>query len=193
MCLISTSLLIVVLTLVVPLIYQNEIITTSQSLLNSVGKKWFDFIIFLVSVIISTPLAFPVWSYAVYGKLMGYDTIRIVVLVSAGSTLGSYLTYMAGRFFTESRFVEKMLPEFRNNSWTYGRSVWFISFILFGGTLLPLPIDVVYAICGAKRYPQILFCMLVLAGKIITYYVIVTGWDTMTSLFSVFIDFNIFF
>lgn len=167
---------VVVLTVIIPLICRDEIVTAGEYLLNKFGRKWFDSMLFVISAVSSTPLAFPVWTYAVYGTIIGYETMRIVIIVSAGSTCGSYLTYLAGKHFSDTSVMRNRFPELSKGHWSAGKSVWSVSLILFTGTVFPFPIDIVYAVCGMKRYPGFLFCVIVFAGKVLTYYMIVSFW-----------------
>lgn len=162
--------------MIIPLVCRDEIVIAGEYLLNRFGRKWFDSMLFMISAISSTPLAFPVWSYVVYGTIIGYETLRIVIIVSAGSTCGSYLTFIAGKHFSDTSVFKDWFPALSKGHWSAGRSVWYLSLILFTGTVLPLPIDVVYAVCGMKRYPDLLFFAIVFTGKVVTYYVIVSFW-----------------
>lgn len=181
-CAAGSTAAIVVITVVFPLFYRDQILSAGKYLFDICGKDWFDLVVFMVSAVSSTPLAFPVWTYAVYGTVMGYDPYRIIILVSAGSTCGSYVTYIFGKYFGDTTFVKRKFPLLKDHPWSEGESIWFISLLLFGGTVLPLPVDIVYALCGMKRYPNYLFFLLVFTAKVITYYLIVSGWDLLQTL-----------
>lgn len=141
-----------------------------------------DLIVFLLSAVSSTAVAFPVWTYAVYGKMIGYDPVRLILVISAGSTLGSYSTYIIVRFFGDMEFFRKRFPGIYDHKWAAGGSDLYLGIIIFAGSAFLLSVDMVYAFCGIKKYPGYLFNILVFLGKVVTCFIIIEFWDLIRNI-----------
>jgi len=61
----------IITSIVLPLVFREEIISFGQTLLLSYGQERIDFILYLITAVSSTPLALPVWIYAVLGSNAG--------------------------------------------------------------------------------------------------------------------------
>jgi len=138
-------------------------------LMTRYGQEWVDGVLFLVTAVSSTPLALPIWGYTLAGVALGYHVIRLAAVMAVGSALGSFVTFGVGRYFAERQWVKKRFPNVFNNPWTYGRSKKYVTWILFLGTASPIPCDVLYVACGAKRYPPLLFLLMMIAGRFVRY------------------------
>lgn len=126
-------------------------------MLTEYGQDKVDIILYFVTLISSSPVSVPVWTYAALGSLLGYEPGRLILVMSLGAMTGSSVTYFIGRYFGMTRFVRRNFPDIENHRWTRGKSVWVVSLILFGGAVSPMPFDVMYAACGMKRFPILLF------------------------------------
>ena len=170
------TVLLVLLSLLVPLYFQEEFFNYGKYFFNKYGQSRLDLTIFLITFVSSTPLAVPVWSYAVFGAAMGFDPLRLIMFVSLGAACGSSVTYFIGRFFGLTNFVRKRFPSLEKHPWTSGKSVYIVSLILFFGTASPLPIDVVYAACGLKKYHFYLFWPIAFCGRLVKYTYLIYGY-----------------
>lgn len=176
------SVLIFIPSFLIPLYYQEQFFEVGKNLLSVYGQESFDIAIFLLTFISSTPLTLPVWTYAVYGTMLGYEPLRLLIIISLGSVGGSTVTYVIGRYFGSLDYVKNKFPTFENHPWVNGKSFKITSVFLCLGNFLPLPIDIFYAVCGAKKYPPGLFLILVFIGKFFTYSVFVFGWGFIKNL-----------
>ena len=61
----AITVLMIITSIVLPLVFREEIISFGQTLLFSYGQERIDFILYLITAVSSTPLALPVWIYAV--------------------------------------------------------------------------------------------------------------------------------
>ena len=111
----------------------------------------------------------PVWGYVVAGAALGMSIVRLSAVMALGSALGSYITFMIGRYMGDRAWVKRRFPDLHKNHWTHGKSRLYVTLILFFGTASPLPCDVIYAACGAKRYPAIPFVITMVAGRFVRY------------------------
>lgn len=176
------SFLIFIPSFFIPLYYQEELFAIGKNLLSVYGQGRFDIAVFLLTFVSSTPLTLPVWTYAVYGTMLGYEPIRLLIIISFGSVGGSTVTYLLGRYFGSLNYVQRKFPNLENHPWANGKSFKITSVCLCFGNFLPVPIDIFYAVCGAKKYPMGLFLVLVFIGKFFTYSVFVFGWGYIQSL-----------
>lgn len=147
--------------ILVPMIFGDLFFRTGRRMLDSLGAGELDAGLYILTAVSSTPLALPVWCYAVLGRMLGMEPVRLITVIGSGAATGSTMTYLLGRYFGNTRFARKHFPGIENHQWTSGRSVRAISLLLFAGALSPLPFDVMYAACGAKRYPVYLFTPIV--------------------------------
>lgn len=170
------TVLLIIMSIVVPLYYQDEFFRFGRYYLSKYGQTRLDLTLFLITFVSSTPLAVPVWSYAVFGAAMGFDPMRLIIVVSLGAACGSSVTYFIGRYFGSTKFIRKRFPNLERHPWTSGRSVFIVSLILFLGTASPLPIDVVYAACGLKKYYFYLFWPIAFCGRIVKYTYLIHGY-----------------
>lgn len=177
----STALLIVT-SVVVPLIYKEQIIGVGTFLIDRYGQDNLDITIFLLTAISGSPVALPVWIYAIYGTMLGYDPFRLILVVSLGASFGSQITYCLGRYFGTCSFVKRKFPKLENHPWTDGRSFWITTGIVFGGTAAPLPLDLIYAACGFKRYPAFIFWINIFFARILRYSLLVYGWKLVSDM-----------
>ncbi len=175
------TLLMIFTSIVLPLVYREEIIGIGHSLLLSYGQDRIDFILYFITTISSTPLALPVWIYAVLGSILGYEPLRLIIVMGLGSMTGSTITYFIARYFGKSKFVKQNFPIIENHPWTRGRSIWVVSLILFTGAASPIPFDIFYAACGMKRFPILLFAPVLFLAFLIKFAYLFYGYDLIQS------------
>lgn len=181
------AVLVVLTSIAVPLIFRDEIVTVGQALLLRYGQDRIDIVLYLITTVSSTPLALPVWIYAVLGAMLGYEPIRLIIVMGLGSMTGSTITYFIARYFGKSRFIKKNFPNIQNYPWTRGRSKRVISVILFFGAASPIPFDIMYAACGMKRFPVSLFIPITFISFTIKFTYLFYGYD----LISTYLKFNL--
>ena len=179
--------LVILTSIVVPLLFQEEIISLGQDLLMRYRQDRIDLILYLITTISSTPLALPVWIYAVLGAMLGFEPARLIIVMGLGSMSGSIITYFVARYFGKSRFIKKNFPNIENHPWTHGRSKRVISVILFLGAASPIPFDIMYAACGMKRFPSALFAPITFISFSIKFTYLFYGYDLIKN----YIDFNL--
>jgi len=163
------TLAIVVTGSILAAIYKQEINDFGVGLITRFGQGWVDFGLFLITAVSCTPLVLPVWGYVLAGIAMGYNVIRLASVMAFGSTLGSFTTFLLGKYFSQNAWVKKKFPKLLSHPWSQGKSKSYVSWILFLGTASPIPCDVFYAACGAKRFPSIMFLIAVGAGRFVRY------------------------
>ena len=167
---------LILISIILPLLFREEFLRFGENLLTSYGQERIDLILYVLTVISSSPVALPVWTYAAFGSLLGYESIRLILVMSFGAMTGSSITYLLGRYFGGTGFVRKYFPNVHNHHWTGGRSVWVVSLILFGGAVSPIPFDVMYAACGVKKFPAILFSPILFTAWAIRLSIVVYGF-----------------
>ena len=179
--------LVVLTSIALPLIFRDEIVALGQAILLRYGQDRIDIVLYLITTISSTPLALPVWIYAVLGAMLGYEPIRLIIVMGLGSMSGSTITYSIARYFGKSKFIRKNFPNIENYPWTQGRSKRVISIILFLGAASPIPFDIMYAACGLKRFPAVLFVPITFISFTIKFTYLFYGYDFI----STYINFNL--
>ena len=177
------TLIIVLVGAVLVAIYRADINDYGVALLTRFGQDWVDIILFFVTAISCTPIMLPVWGYAVAGAALDISIVRLAAVMAFGSALGSYTTFMIGRYLGDRAWVKRRFPDLHKNHWTYGKSRTYVTMILFFGTASPLPCDVIYAACGAKRYPAIPFVITMVAARFVRYIYIGYGFVYISDFF----------
>ena len=147
------------------------------------GRNYVDLVLFGLTAVSCTPLMLPVWGYALVGVALGYDMLRLAVVMAFGAALGSLVTFVLGRFFARQAWVQRRFPRILNHPWSQGRSKKFVTWTLFLGTASPIPCDVFYAACGAKRYPVVTFLAMMLAGRFVRYIYLGFGFKYIRGIF----------
>ncbi len=147
------------------------------------GQEWVDVVLFLLSAVSCTPLVLPVWGYAVLGVALGYHVVRLAAVMAFGSALGSFVTFGVGRYFSEFPWVKRRFPGIHRHRWTHGKSKKYVAWILFIGTSSPIPCDVLYVACGAKRFPPVLFLITMVAGRFVRYLSLGYGYKYFSEYF----------
>ena len=175
------ALIVIVTSIILPFIYRDEIVGIGEALLMRYGQESIDLILYGLTTISSTPLALPVWIYAVLGSMLGFDPVRVIIIMGLGSMSGSTITYFLARYFGKSAFIKRNFPNIEKHPWTEGRSLWVISLILFIGVASPVPFDILYAACGLKRYPVLLFAPIVFVAFSIKFAYLFYGYDLIQS------------
>ena len=175
------ALIVIVTSIILPFIYRDEIVGIGEALLMRYGQESIDLILYGLTTISSTPLALPVWIYAVLGSMLGFDPVRVIIIMGLGSMSGSTITYFLARYFGKSAFIKRNFPNIEKHPWTEGRSLWVISLILFIGAASPIPFDILYAACGLKRYPVLLFAPIVFVAFSIKFAYLFYGYDLIQS------------
>lgn len=164
-------------------VFKDDILRFGEHLLTTSGKAWADVILFLLTAVSSTPLALPVWVYSVIGVSLGMHVIRLSVVMAFGSATGSLVTLFLGKYFGNTAWVKRRFPRIHDHPWTKGRSRVFVTALLFVGTASPIPCDVLFVACGAKKYPALLFWVTMIAARFIHYLYIGYGFTYFRDLF----------
>lgn len=175
------ALIVIITSIVLPFIFKEEIVNIGKTLLLTYGQDRIDIVLYLITTVSSTPIALPVWIYAILGSMLGFEPIRLIIIMGLGSMSGSTITYFIARYFGKSKFIKKNFPNLENHPWTEGRSFWVISLILFAGAASPIPFDILYAACGLKRYPILLFAPIVFIAFAIKFAYLFYGYDFIQS------------
>ncbi len=160
---------IILMGMIVVAVFKDDINGVGEYLMTTYGEKWVDFILFALTAVSSTPLALPIWGYALVGIAMGYHVLRLAAIMAVGSATGSYVTFLLGRYFGNTGWVKRRFPNIHHHPWTHGRSKKYVTALLFLGTASPIPCDVFYVACGAKRYPSLLFWLTMIAARFVRY------------------------
>ncbi len=160
---------IIVCGIVLSAIFNDDIKAIGEQLMTTYGQEWVDGILFLLTAISSSPLALPIWAYALVGIGLGYGIIRLAVVMALGSATGSLITFIVGKYFGESKWLKRKFPSVHKHPWTHGKSRWYVTLMLFVGTASPIPCDVFYVACGVKRYPTLLFWVTMVAARFVRY------------------------
>jgi len=150
-------------------LFKDDINAFGMGLMNRYGQGWIDVVLFLITMVSCTPLVLPVWGYALAGVALGYNVVRLAAVMAFGSALGSFVTFTLGRYFGNSGWIRQRFPNIHRHPWTHGRSRTFVTLALFVGTSSPIPCDVAYVACGAKRYPALLFLVTMIVARFVRY------------------------
>jgi len=150
-------------------IFKEDIQALGEHLMTAYGQDWVDGVLFLLTAVSSSPLALPIWAYALVGVSLGYGVLRLAIVMALGSATGSLITFMLGKYFGQSSWVKKRFPSVHKHPWTRGKSRWYVTLMLFLGTTSPIPCDVFYVACGVKRYPTLLFWVTMVAARFVRY------------------------
>lgn len=172
---------VLITSIVLPLIFREEIVTFGKTLLVTYGQDRIDLILYILTTVSSTPIALPVWIYAILGSMLGFEPMRLIIVMGLGSMTGSTITYFIARYFGKAKFVQRNFPNVEKHPWTEGRSRWLIGFILFTGAASPIPFDIMYAACGMKRYPIALFIPIVFISFCIKFTYLFYGYELIQS------------
>lgn len=150
-------------------VFKEPINKFGVDLISHYGQGWADILLFLFTAVSCTPLVLPVWGYALAGVAIGYHVLRLAAIMALGSTLGSFVTYAVGRYFSDNAWIKRRFPNLLKHRWSRGKSKTFVGWMLFLGTASPIPFDALYAVSGAKRFPSLLFILAVLGGRLVRY------------------------
>ena len=150
-------------------LFREPINASGVDLMIRYGQEWADVVLLLLSAVSCTPLVLPVWGYAILGVALGYHVVRLAAVMAFGSALGSFVTFGIGRYFSKRPWVKRRFPGIHRHRWTHGKSKKYVAWILFIGTSSPIPCDVLYVACGAKRFPPVLFLITMVAGRFVRY------------------------
>lgn len=163
------TLSVMLTSMIVAGIYKDEIGQFGVELIGRYGQNWVDCILFILTAVSSTPLMLPIWIYALAGATLGLNLIRLSAVMGLGSSVGTLVTFGLGRYFGDSPWVKKRFPNFHNHPWTTKKSKKYITLILFLGNASLIPCDILYAACGFKRFPVLLFFIATVAGRFVRY------------------------
>jgi membrane protein YqaA with SNARE-associated domain len=155
--------------LVLTVVFKEDILSIGEMLMTRYGQEWVDGILFLLTAVSSSPLALPIWAYALVGVSLGYSVIRLAIVMAFGSATGSVITFAIGKYFGDSGWLKRKFPDVRKHPWTYGKSRFYVTLMLFLGTASPVPCDVLYVACGVKGYPTFLFWVTMVAARFVRY------------------------
>jgi len=181
------TLSIILMGIVLTAIFKDDICAVGNYLLTHYGQDWMDGMLFLITAVSSTPLALPIWAYALVGIHLGYSVMRLAVVMALGSATGSMVTFWIGRYFSNTSWVKNHFPNIHEHPWTKGRSRTNVTWLLFIGTASPIPCDVFYVACGAKKYPTWLFWVTMVAARFVRYIYLGYGFKYFGQFFDRFI------
>ncbi|MFH2035751.1 MAG: VTT domain-containing protein [Candidatus Zixiibacteriota bacterium] len=168
--------IIIIAGIVIVFLFRKQVNAFGIEMMTRYGQGPVDFILFIITAVSCTPLFLPVWGYAVAGVAMGYNIYRLTLVMTLGSTVGSWVTFILGKYFSNNNWVKSRFGDLLTHKWTHGKSKLYVTLILLLGTASPIPCDVFYAACGAKHYPTWLFFLSVGAGRFIRYFYIAYGY-----------------
>ena len=166
---ILTTIAIILSGLVISAVFKDDILSFGKHLMVTYGESWVDVILTVVTAISSTPLALPIWAYELIGIALGYSVLRISIFMALGSATGSLVTFLLGKHFGNGQWVKKRFPNVHKHPWAKGKSRRVVSLLLFLGTVSPIPCDVFYVACGAKKYPTVPFWLIMVAARFVRY------------------------
>jgi membrane protein YqaA with SNARE-associated domain len=155
--------------MVIVWIFQPEINDFGSSLMKRYQQNWIDLVLFLLCAVSCSPLVLPVWGYVLVGIGLGYDIYRLIAVMSIGSATGSLITFTLGKYYSNRAWVKRKFPNILKHPWTFGKSRKYVTWILLVGAASPIPCDVLFAACGAKRYPAIPFFLVLMVSRVIRY------------------------
>jgi membrane protein YqaA with SNARE-associated domain len=147
----------------VSVLFGERLLDFGGNIITSYGRTNTDIMLYTVTAVSSSPLTLPVSAYAVIGTLLGYEPGRLITLIALGAVTGSSVSYLLGRCFGDTPFV---------------------SLILLGGAMSPVPVHPMYAACGVMRYPAALFVLIVFLGWWVRIGVVVMGIKFISDLTS---------
>jgi len=113
---------IILMGIVITAIFKDDILSFGEHLMVTYGETWVDVILLLLTAVSSTPLALPIWAYALVGIALGYNVLRLAAVMAFGSATGSLVTFLLGKYFSKSDWVKKRFPNIHKHPWTHGRS-----------------------------------------------------------------------
>jgi membrane protein YqaA with SNARE-associated domain len=165
----ATTAFLILSSIVIVWLFHEEINAFGLDLMTRYGNRWADTILFLVTAVSSTPLALPIWGYALAAVALGYNVLHFASIMAVGAALGSFVTYSLGRYFSSSSFAARRLANLRTHPWTENRSKKYVTLFLFLGAASPIPCDIFYAACGFKRFPPVIFLITMVAARFVRY------------------------
>jgi membrane protein YqaA with SNARE-associated domain len=177
------TLAIILCGIILTAIFKEDILAIGERLMTRFGQEWVDCILFLLTAVSSSPLALPIWAYALVGVSLGYSVIRLAIVMALGSATGSLITFLVGRYFGDSAWLKRKFPNVHKHPWAYGKSRFYVTLMLFLGTASPIPCDVFYVACGIKRYPTLLFWVTMVAARFVRYLYLGYGFKYAPELF----------
>lgn len=163
--------------IVLTLLFQEDITSFGEHLIRSAGQGTVDLVLGLVTAVSSTLLALPIWGYVWVGVALGYNKVRLALVMAVGSATGSLTTMLIGRYLADRPFVKRRFPNVHDHPWTVGRSRLVVTAFVVLGTASPIPCDVFYLACGAKRFPAPLFWVAAAVGRVIRYLYLGYAYD----------------
>jgi len=178
---------IILMGIIVTAIFKEDILSFGEHLMVTYGETWVDVILFLLTAVSSSPLALPIWAYALVGIALGYNVLRLAAVMAVGSATGSLVTFLLGKYFSKSDWVKKRFPNIHEHPWAHGKSRKYVTWILFLGTASPIPCDVFYVACGAKQYPTWLFWITMVLARFVRYLYLGYGFLYFRDFFDMFL------
>jgi membrane protein YqaA with SNARE-associated domain len=89
-----------------------------------------------------------------------------------------------GKYFSNTEWVKNRFPNIHKHPWTHGKSMKYVTLLLFIGTASPIPCDVFYVACGAKKYPTLLFWVTMVAARFVRYMYLGYGFKYFGDFFN---------
>ncbi|MDI6825792.1 MAG: VTT domain-containing protein [Candidatus Aenigmarchaeota archaeon] len=138
-----------------------HIIINSHSFVN----KWGYLGIFIVSLVSSASIIFPVPSFVIlfsFGAI--FNPLLVAIVGALGASIGnttSYILGLGGKEILEDKY-EKKLEKIKDTFKKYGAPFWII---LVNAT--PLPDDIVGIFCGIIRYDFRRYFLYMFIGEVI--------------------------
>jgi len=184
---IIATMAIILCGIILTAIFKQDILDFGTHLMTDYGEGWMNLILFLLTAVSSTPLALPIWVYALVGVALGYHILWLAAIMALGSASGSLVTFLLGRYFGDSEWVRKRFPNLHKYPWAHGRSRVYVTLTLFLGTASPIPCDIFYVACGFKRYSPLLFWITMVAARFVRYCYVGYGLLYFRDFFDMFI------
>lgn len=165
----SIIILILILALILlSQIYKKQIVGIGNELLIKYHKSSIYFVLFILAAISSTLVPLPVWIYEYTYVALGYNYLEGAIIIGLGASVGSFSSYIIGRYFRYTSLFRKKFGHINMQKWEEKSRIWIVFLLLFG-IVSPVPMDVFYAISGIIRFPMLAFICYVSISRIFRY------------------------
>lgn len=177
------TLIIIIVSIILFALFKDSINEFGMNLLSRYGQSRVDLVLFVITAISCTPIILPIWGYIFAGLTMGYDIYRLSLVMAVAAALGSTVTLYLGRYYGKHPWIKRHFPNLEKHPWTRGKSKRMVTLILLLGNISPIPLDVFYAACGAKKYPAVPFIVTNVAGRFIRFLYVGYGFVFVKDFF----------
>jgi membrane protein YqaA with SNARE-associated domain len=177
------TLIIIIVSIILFGLFKDSINEFGMNLLSRYGQSRVDLVLFVITAVSCTPIILPVWGYIFAGLAMGYNIYRLSLVMAIAAALGSTVTLYLGRYYARHPWVRRHFPNLEKHPWTEGKSKRMVTLILLLGNISPIPLDVFYAACGAKKYPAVPFILTNVAGRFVRFMYVGYGFVFVKDFF----------